>query len=114
MKLSEIKLLQRVRLVREPPFNVAPVEPYGPTCIYGPSGFPYEDMGKTGYVVGITCEPEGEYNYPKIEIKIERYHYIRVPPDALNPVTDTPNMQAPIGITSKGDLVFALGVSKND
>ena len=62
MKLENVKLLQKVRLVRVPPMYIKSMN--GSICYRGPGDFPYEEYGSVGVVTGffvkwqviVTCQ----------------------------------------------------------
>lgn len=113
MKLSDVKLLQKVRLAHAPPIEVAPIDPNGIPCWRGGRGFPFAEHGSIGTVIGIFSEKvdvgTGHY-YPVIRITNDNLGQIEVPPECLEPydLNYTMDVNRPIGVTINGDLVFAF------
>ena len=109
MKLSDVKLLQKVRLAHAPPIEVAPLDQNGSPCWHGAVGFPFAEHGSIGTVIGIFSEKvdvgTGHY-YPVIRITNDNLGQIEVPPECLEPLC--PDYSKPIGISVVGDIIYAL------
>ena len=87
MKLENVKLLQKVRLVRVPPMYIKSMN--GSICYRGPGDFPYEEYGSVGVVTGFFCEMASDCNmpedyYPIIQVTNCNLGHIEVPPEALD------------------------------
>lgn len=115
MKLSDVKLLQKVILARAPPIEVAPIDPNGIPCWRGARGFQFAEHGSIGTVIGIFSEKvdvdTGHY-YPVIRITNDNLGQIEVPPECLEPYISTkllcPDYSKPIGTSDVGDIIYAL------
>ena len=116
MKLSDVKLLQKVRLAHEPPIEVAPINPDEVPCYRGSSDFPFAEQDSIGTVIGITCEKiydirgQNPSYYPLIQVTNDNLGQIEVPPECLEPYDPsyTMDVNRPIGVTINGDLVFSF------
>ena len=118
MKLSDIKLLQKVRLARAPPIEVAPIDPDEVPCYRGSVDFPFAEHGSIGTVIGITCEKiydirgQNPGYYPLIQVTNDNLGQIEVPPECLEPYISTKPLcqdySKPIGISGVGDIIYAL------
>lgn len=115
MKLSDVKILQKVRLARAPPIEVASIDPNGIPCWRGAREFPFAEYGSIGTVIGIISEKVGGWNdyYPLIQVTNDNLGQIEVPPECLEPYIPPKSLitdfNHPIGITIKGDMVYAFG-----
>ena len=113
MKLENVKLLQKVRLARVPPMYIKSMN--GAICYRGPADFPYEEYGSIGMVTGIFCEKASECDrpddyYPIIQVTNCNLGHIEVPPETLEPYPPKImlDFDHPIGISIKGDMVYAI------